>query len=92
LGVTKGLTGVIQIVPDFDRSIDSFLGVYRGSYGKKTSNDAGRSVMSQAAEREIGAEVPFWDALDHAGQRDDYQTITEALRVLRGHIEAKGEQ
>jgi hypothetical protein len=22
-----------------------------------------------------------------AGQRDDYQTITEALRVLRGHIE-----
>jgi hypothetical protein len=44
------------------------------------------------AWRAMNALVPFWDALDHAGQRDDYQTITEALRVLRGHIEAKGEQ
>ena len=51
-----------------------------------------RQVMKRKAERAIGALVPFWDALESAGQHDDYQAITEALRVLSAHIGAKGEQ
>jgi hypothetical protein len=59
---------------------------------KTTSDDVGQTVMSQAAQRAIGALVPFWDALQSAGQGDDYQTITEALQVIQAHIKGTGEQ
>jgi hypothetical protein len=49
-------------------------------------------ITRAKAWRAMNALVPFWDGLENAGRPDDYQAVTDALRVLLKHIEAKGEQ
>ena len=50
--------------------------------------DIQQHTLKTTAERAISALVPFWDALQGAGQVDDYQAITEALRVIQAQIKA----